>query len=146
MATKRTRKTAVESIPAHATAKEVLALVEAGTIRDTEGAAFLQARMSAQVANGRRPRYASLKVYAQLAGEEFEFDRTNAQTRKQRRKAAEPVEAKRKAKRTTKRAAKPANVVSIDDLVAQLGSALEGASQAQVIAAFTSLSNAIAGK
>lgn len=124
------------------TAKEIIAHVEDGDISSAQAAKYLHDRMAAQVANGRRPRYASLKAYATLAGKEFEFDRSATPTRKQRRKAAAETAAPAKAakpKRTRKSRTNAKPEVSVDELVAQLGSALEGADQATIMAAFTKL-------
>lgn len=55
-------------IPALATAKEVLALVEAKTVKREDALAFLQARVNAAVARGARVKFPTLKAIEQLTG------------------------------------------------------------------------------
>lgn len=55
-------------IPALATAKEVLALVEAKSVTREDALAFLQARVNAAVARGARVKFPTLKAIEQLTG------------------------------------------------------------------------------
>ena len=55
-------------IPTLATAKEVLALVEAKTVTREAALAFLQARVNAAVARGARVKFPTLKAIEQLSG------------------------------------------------------------------------------
>jgi hypothetical protein len=56
------------AIPALATAKEVLALVEAKSVKREDALAFLQARVNAAVARGARVKFPTLKAIEQLSG------------------------------------------------------------------------------
>jgi hypothetical protein len=55
-------------IPALATAKEVLALVEAKTVKREDALAFLQARVNAAVSRGARVKFPTLKAIEALTG------------------------------------------------------------------------------
>jgi len=56
-------------IPALSTASDVLAYVETGETTKAEAVAFLQARVDACVAAGRRPKFPTLKALGTLTGD-----------------------------------------------------------------------------
>lgn len=146
----RTRKTPI-TLPAGLTAREVLALVDDGTTPKAEASAYLQARVDAALAAGRRPRYATVKAIEALTGKAPEFDRAKALTRKQAKAAsveaapAPKAPAKRKAAPKAK-AAPQARAPSVQDLIALLGGQLAGAGPAEIAAAFTAIAQLAARK
>lgn len=102
-------------------------------------ASLVKARLDATVNGGRIPKQPSLKLYAELAGVEYEWDRGEQRTHKQIRKGTATLNERRKTaaakpKRKARRkpaAQKPsASGLSIEDLVAEHGAD-------EVLAAFT---------
>lgn len=114
-----TKRTRVE-IPQGATSKEVLALVANGDVTKAAATKFIKARMDRAVENGRLPRYAARKAYAELTGKEYEFDRAALVGKpKPKPKPATKPAAKPAAKPANKPATKPQEP-SVDDLIAML--------------------------
>lgn len=132
-------------IPAGTPAHEVLALVKARQVTKPKAIAYLQARVDAHVAAGRKPRYATRKALAQLRGlDEVEALPEGLATLKQAAKArkqdapakAEPKAPKAKAKAPARKApakAKPAKTAPADAL-SQAAQALASLDEAQLAA------------
>lgn len=128
-------------IPAH----EILALVKARKVTKPQAIAYLQARVDAHVAAGKKPRYATRKALASLRGlDEVEALPEGLATLKQAAKArkddapakAEPKAPKAKAAKAPARKtpAKAAPKAKPADALSQAAQALASLDEAQLAA------------
>lgn len=130
-------------LPAGVTAHKILALVKDRQITKPQGIAYLQARVDAHVAAGKKPRYATRKALASLRGlDEVEALPDGLLTLKQAAKArkddapakAEPKAPKApKAKAAARKApAKAAPKAKPADALSQAAQALASLDEAQL--------------
>lgn len=124
-------------LPAGVTAHKILALVKDRQITKPQGIAYLQARVDAHVAAGKKPRYATRKALASLRGlDEVEALPDGLLTLKQAAKARKddaPAKAAPKAKAAARKApAKAAPKAKPADALSQAAQALASLDEAQL--------------
>lgn len=124
-------------IPALATAKEVLALVEAKSVKREDALAFLQARVNAAVARGARVKFPTLKAIEQLTGAKPEapkgatkLERLAANDAKRREVKLANLAKAREAKAAKAATAKPSAPANPLDAVAKSLAAMDDVAMA----------------